>query len=366
MITIPVTMETSGVATGMERINQQVSSLKSGGVANTFKSLASDLAMANSPAEMLSVTMNRLSIAMKSTILGAAGLAIGKLLAAPFEQLSAILKESSGLMEQSINQLERAGPALSLQQGVAEANSMQQSIDSIQNSISKIDGNIFLKLASAITGSRDELEKMAQSLERVSNSRILQGIQAESSTQAFRMGLSPDDQRLFDISERTRTRVQQVRAATTPGAEQDAAVLEAFNIGARERNATLDQMIAERAKKEFNEKEKLAKAYAELVQGFDETLSNRRRRKDQEEHDDKMKKINELLAKPIERPVAEPARRSSFEVLTDSLRKVGGGGTFAQVGGTESVQKDQLTVLKNIEKNTARTGSGSVTPVGVE
>lgn len=365
MITIPVTMETSGVATGIERINQQVGSLKSGSVAGTFKSLAQDLAMANSPAEMLSATMNRLAISLKGTILGAAGLAIGKLLASPFEQLSTILKESSGLMEQSINQLERAGPALSLQQGVAEANSMQQSIDSIQNSISKIDGNIFLRLASAITGSRTELEKMAQSLEKVSNSRILEGIQAESSTQAFRMGLSPDDQRLFDISERTRAKVQQVRAATTPGAEQDAAVLEAFNMGARERNAALDQMAAERDKKEFEEKEKLAKAYAELVQGFDETLSNRRRRKDQEDHDDKMKRINEFLSKPVEKPVAEPIRRSSFEVLTDSLRKVGGGGTFAQIGGVDSVQKDQLSVLKNIEKNTAKSSS-SVTPMGVE
>lgn len=56
--------------------------------------------------------------------------------------------------------------------------------------------------------------------------------------------------------------------------------------------------------------------------------------------------------------------RGSFQVLADSLQQVGGGGRFAQIG--DSVQRDQLTVLKNIEKNTAKAGGTGVTPVGVE
>lgn len=46
--------------------------------------------------------------------------------------------------------------------------------------------------------------------------------------------------------------------------------------------------------------------------------------------------------------------RSFMQVLADSLQQVGGGGRFAQIGGVDNVQRDQLNVLKNIEKNTSK------------
>lgn len=61
-----------------------------------------------------------------------------------------------------------------------------------------------------------------------------------------------------------------------------------------------------------------------------------------------------------------PRAGSSMEVLADSLQRVGGGGQFAQIGGADAIQRDQLSVLKNIEKNTAKTGEAGVTPMGVE
>lgn len=56
----------------------------------------------------------------------------------------------------------------------------------------------------------------------------------------------------------------------------------------------------------------------------------------------------------------------SLQVLADSLQQVGGGGRFAQIGGADAIQRDQLTVLKNIEKNTAKTGEAGVTSEGVQ
>jgi hypothetical protein len=50
-------------------------------------------------------------------------------------------------------------------------------------------------------------------------------------------------------------------------------------------------------------------------------------------------------------------RKSSMEVLADSLQQVGGGGRFAQIGGADATQRDQLAVLKNIEKNTSKTAA---------
>jgi hypothetical protein len=53
------------------------------------------------------------------------------------------------------------------------------------------------------------------------------------------------------------------------------------------------------------------------------------------------------------------ARSESMQILADSLQKVGGGGGFARVGGTETIQKDQLTALKSIDKGIAKLAQSS-------
>jgi hypothetical protein len=62
-------------------------------------------------------------------------------------------------------------------------------------------------------------------------------------------------------------------------------------------------------------------------------------------------------------------RKSTMQVLADSLQQVGGGGRFAQIGGADATQRDQLAVLKNIEKNTAKTSAsfdGKSFDIGVQ
>ena len=55
------------------------------------------------------------------------------------------------------------------------------------------------------------------------------------------------------------------------------------------------------------------------------------------------------------------ARTEPMQILSDSLQKVGGGGGFARVGGTETIQKDQLATLKSIDKGITRLAQGSTT-----
>jgi hypothetical protein len=64
----------------------------------------------------------------------------------------------------------------------------------------------------------------------------------------------------------------------------------------------------------------------------------------------------EALARP-QQAERQAETRSSMQVLADSLQQMGGGGRFAQVGGVDVIQRDQLNVLKNIEKNTAKAGA---------
>lgn len=66
--------------------------------------------------------------------------------------------------------------------------------------------------------------------------------------------------------------------------------------------------------------------------------------------------IGEDKAKPLNANRTEP-----MQILADSLQKVGGGGGFARVGGTETIQKDQLATLKSIDKGITRLAQGSTT-----
>jgi hypothetical protein len=43
-----------------------------------------------------------------------------------------------------------------------------------------------------------------------------------------------------------------------------------------------------------------------------------------------------------------------MQILADSLQRVGGGGRFANIGGTETIQKDQLATLKSIDKGISK------------
>ena len=354
-MTIEASWKGTSVETGIERIKQQASSLKTGAVGGAFKALASDLALASGPADMLAATMNRLAITLKGTILGASGLAIGKLLAAPFEQLSAIVKESGAAVDQVLNQIDRAGSVSNVQQGLSEMASLQQAADQVSKSIQSIDSNVFLRLASSVTGSKKELEGLRDSLEKLGTARVLEGITRESNTLAFRQGMSPDEQRLFDISEKTRNRVEQVRNSTTPGAEQDLAIIKAYEIGARERNALLDQIGKEKEEASRRVRDALyvseAKQELRMIDAASAGAAAAEAIARNSEQSGGQADGAGLRFPNIEK------QTGSMQVLADSLQQVGGGGRFAQVGGVDVIQRDQLTVLKNIEKNTSKTGA---------
>jgi hypothetical protein len=60
------------------------------------------------------------------------------------------------------------------------------------------------------------------------------------------------------------------------------------------------------------------------------------------------------------------ARTEPMQILADSLQKVGGGGGFARVGGTETIQKDQLATLKSIDKGITRLAQSTSSTDGAQ
>lgn len=251
-LNIKVGLDSSQLQSGLQRVEQQVSRLSAGGLATGFKALAADLANATSPADLLSRTMGRLGDVLKGTVFGAAGLAIGKILAAPFEQVNQIVKDSTDVFSEAIKNLQRSGDSLNFEQAVGEVDMLVRAVDQIDQSIKKIDDSPFRRLVSSITGARAELEAQQATLMRNAGTRMAQGLANETERTKFTQGMSSDEKALFEISERQRKREEQIRntfkGRWSPAADQ--AMNESFSLFAQERNAKLDEI-----KKRTNDKE---------------------------------------------------------------------------------------------------------------
>lgn len=372
-------LDSSEFNNGMDRLQSQVSKLSSGGLASGFKNLAMDLTRANSPAEALSQTFGRLGDILKGTIFGAAGLAIGKMLAAPFEQTASIVKESTNIFQNALQKMQEVGDAVSFDQAIGQVQGLADAVRQIDDNIKRIDENFFTRIASKLTGSTAELEKQKSTLLLNAGGKLGEGLIAERQRNEFTQGMSPDDQQLLAISDRQRAREQRIRSVFaknwSPVADQ--ALEESFNLFVQERNAKLEE-IAKRTrtnqamaklKMEDDERAMEARSYErgrdsrreamleDFRRGLDEArniVNEAQRRGVPVEQIQKERAI-----KSFDQAAVQATREGSpFQVLSDSLRKVGGGGTFAQVGGgqnQELVNKAdaQLKALQEIAKNTA-------------
>lgn len=377
-------LDTTEFETGVGRIQNQVGKLSSGTLAGGFKTLAADLARANSPAEALSQTFGRLGDMLKGTIFGAAGLAIGKMLAAPFEQTATIVKESTDIFQNALQKLQDAGDAVNFDQAISQVQNLADAVRQIDDNIKRIDENFFTRIASKLTGSTAELEKQKATLMMNAGGRLGQGLIGERQRNEFTQGMSTDDRQLLAISDRQRSREQTIRSifAKNWSPVADQALEESFNLFVQERNAKLEE-IAQRTrtsqamaklKMEEDERAMEAKSYERGRDSRREAMLEDFRRGLNEARDI----VNEAEKRgvPVEQIQQERAIKSfdqaavqatrdgsPLQVLADNLQQVGGGGRFAQVGGEtrELVGKAdaQLKALQEIAKNTATQAEGA-------
>lgn len=377
-------LDTSEFNSGMERLQSQVSKVSSGGLASGFKNLAMDLTRANSPAEALSATFGRLGDVLKGTIFGAAGLAIGKMLAAPFEQTAAVVKESTDIFENALKKLQDSGDAISFDQAVGQVQNLASAIEQIDANIKKVDENFFTRMAAKLTGAVGEMEKQKSTLLFNAGGALGVGLIKERQRNEFTQGMSPDDKQLLDISDRQRSRAETIRKVFkdkwSPAA--DAALEESFNLFVQERNAKLED-IAKRKRtatalaKLRNEEEERAmdnRSYdrmrdsrrESMLVDFRKGLDEARSVVDEaQKRGVSIEQIQQERAMKTFDLGAQQASRSGspMQVLADNLQQVGGGGRFAQVGGDnrELVGKanEQLKALQEIAKNTATSNAAA-------
>jgi len=387
MISIPVTMETGGVATGVEQIKAQVGSLKSGQVAGTFKALAQDLAMANSPAEMLAATMNRLTLALKGTIFGAAALAIGKLLAAPFEQLSTIVLDTTNRAKSAISSVSKEGANLTFDQAVSQAQSLKSAIDEIDTAVQKINSNPFLRMADAIIGASKELKALQETLRLISASNLSMGALVDAENAEEMVGKSDREKRLLRIDQEADAKrrkaqdeipgtginldsvladIERERAAKKKDIEvSEEQKAREGALRATEQIAKIEEKIRQSRLTGPQLAEELIAKYQQLIgmQKMFESFGTAESAEQAAQFGLQAAQIKEQLAGMGQKG------GGGLEVLSDSLQKVGGGGRYAQIGAEQSVDylrriedtnKKQLTALFTISKNTSQSSTEGV------
>ena len=383
-------MDTSEFETGLARVQNQVSRIKGGSIFGGFRSLAADLASANSPAEALATTFGRLGDVLKGTIFGGAGLAIGKLLAAPFEKVSEIVKEGTEVFTNAMKQMQDAGDALNFEQAVGQVSNLTAAVNQIDESIKKLDANFFTRLVAGITGSKDVLQGQKNSLLQNAGGKLATGLMNETERAKFTAGMSGDERQLFEISERERARQAKIRATFkdnwSPVADQ--AMNESFNLFLQERNAKLTEIAKKAADKETQERIKTDQELLRIQQEErDMQIRSEERRRDSRREsmleefnrglDEARGMVSEAERRGVPVSVIQQERAikafdqqaraggptDPMQILADGLQQVGGGGRFAQVGGGESRElvgtaKEQLKALQQIIKNTEGESAG--------
>jgi hypothetical protein len=378
-----VGLDKSDFSTGLTALKNEVGSLKSGAVAGTFKSLAQDLATANSPAEMLSATMNRLATSLKGTFLGAAGLAIGKLLASPFEQLNVNLEESANRAKTAINAISKAGGDVSFDEAKSQAEQLKSAIDEIGSSIQKIQGNPFLRLADTIMGVTKEMKLLQESLQRVAASQLTFGVAVDSKNAQQLVGKTDEEKQKIRIRQDADAKIARLRDEL-PGT------------GLNLNTAIKDVRAEEAAKLKDMELQRQQRNQQDVLKATEQIAKTEEKIRQSRMSgpalaDELIKKYNELTglrdmfasfgtsegtaqsaqfgveAAKIKEQLAGMGRGSGMEILADSLQKVGGGGGFARVGDgsidylqrLNDTNNKQLNALINIDRNTTERASGS-------
>jgi len=293
-LNVKVGLDRSGFQTGLAamendaaKFGQTISNIKPGNISGAFKNIANDLAAARSPGEALSAVMGNLTNLLRGTAFGAAGLAIGKVLSAPFEQLSGLVQSSAASAQQALDSIASAGPAMSFDEAIAQANALDSAIAQIQNSIQQIDTNPFLTLADSFVGAKSELEELEKSLQRVKASQLSEGAFNEANLAESLVGKDADEKARIRIKADAEKERQKIRAE-----------FEGTGLNADSAIADVDRKeAAQLADLDLKKKEKDAKALEELISGFKETERAKQRRADDEEHAAAMKRAQELIDK---------------------------------------------------------------------
>lgn len=347
-------------------------------LANKFGISASQLQLLGNAAELSGASLESVAAAMNKAAINASRAATDQAMAENFERIGLSLEQLRAASPQDI----LMAFAQAAQQGALGADEFRIAQELMGRSATdllptlRMGSDEIMKLGAAMGTYTDSqikaLSAASDAMKTIGNAmtlvfgRIAAAIVPAAAAMAKFLGFE-NLAGILTSEPPTAVPRQQEAVARTDAAEKAAQIYERADRAARQNflNSLNDaDRLVELSREEAAQREKISRMAdgPERAQAVLENITlagqiDSLRRRVQEQITEGM--IPGGIAKAI-------ATGGSLQVLADSLQEVGGGGRFAQIGGADSVQRDQLAVLKNIEKNTGKTMAAGVTPEGVQ
>jgi hypothetical protein len=246
---LKVQADTQGVPEGLNRVTRSAEGLdvSSRKASVAIKGFVQDLAQARDGADVASAALGAFSKIL-GTSLAATGVVIaGKAIVDSFQKVATIVEETRDRIAKASAEIKKSGLDVGFSQASAEAKRLSDEAESARASIEKLDKSFLLGLVATITGAREELGKLAQESEKLSQQRLFEGARAERIRTEERAGLEGGALQVRDVQERLAKELQAVNVLTPEGA---AAANEL------RKRAELDiQAIRKKAEDEFYQKQ---------------------------------------------------------------------------------------------------------------
>lgn len=385
---LKVQADTKGVPEGFNRITKSTDDLdlSSRKASATVKAFVADLAEAKTGADVASAALGAFGKILGTSIAGTAIAIAGKAVIDTFAKIGEAVDQSRERIESAVADIKKSGLDVSFSQASAEAKKLSDEAENARKNIQKLDKSFLSGIIATITGAREELGKLANEADRLSQQRLFEGAKAERERAEERRGLTESQLGIKDVQERLKQELKAVDITTPEGLKaanelRKKAELDVADI----RKKALDKFDAEQAKKRLDEIEAeiRGKTDAEKIARASQARADEDSKKRIAQLEEERAKKQEELAKyklklekdasdlkidqlNLEERLIEQRRRitSAEGKVASEVARQGGTGrgpgqkpTAFEIGATKRAEKaaqDEAYRLRNIEMERVR------------
>ena len=190
-------------------------------VKGALRGLSEALDSTGNSAQMASQAANVLSEKFVRGLGGVAVVGAVKIVADQISNMAEIIGQVGEKAAKAIDQLQAMSDPSNFQEAVSQSASLKQTMGEINEEILKIEKNPLRNFISQITGAKEEMQKLSETMKRVSETNVAFGAMRGEKRALDTMGMTSEQVKQYDLSQK---RNQQIEEASklSPGLREQA------------------------------------------------------------------------------------------------------------------------------------------------